>query len=74
MVNINIEPERGFFIRMKILNYLKETKAELKHVNWPTRNQTINFTILVIAVSFGVALFLGLFDMIFGYILKQFIL
>ena len=50
---------------MKIIEFLKETKAELKQVTWPTKNQTIVFTILVIAISIVVAYFLGFFDLIF---------
>ncbi|MFA7309927.1 MAG: preprotein translocase subunit SecE [Candidatus Paceibacterota bacterium] len=45
--------------------YLKETQGELRHVAWPTRLQTIVYTILVLAISVGVALYLGLFDYIF---------
>ena len=48
-----------------LVEYLKETKAELKHVSWPTRQQTIVFTVVVILISLGVAFFLGLFDFIF---------
>jgi preprotein translocase subunit SecE len=55
---------------MSLSNYIKDTKAEMRHVNWPTREQTINYTILVIAISIFVALFLGLFDSIFVYLLK----
>ncbi len=57
----------------KLINYLKETKVELKHVNWPTRKKTINFTLLVIGVSFAVALFLSFFDAIYTYLLNLFI-
>ena len=28
-------------------NYVKETRGEMSHVNWPTRDQTIRFTSLV---------------------------
>ena len=45
--------------------YLKDTQAELRHVAWPTRLQTIVYTILVAALSIGVALYLGFFDYIF---------
>ena len=45
--------------------YLKDTQGELRHVAWPTRMQTIVYTILVAAISVGVALYLGLFDFIF---------
>jgi preprotein translocase subunit SecE len=49
----------------KVVEFLKETKAELKQVTWPTKNQTIAFTALVIAISIVVAYFLGFFDLIF---------
>ncbi len=49
----------------KISNFLKEIKAELSHVVWPTRKQTIYYTILVIVLSIVVAYFLGIFDYIF---------
>ena len=45
--------------------YLKETQNELHHVAWPTRNQTIIYTILVVAISLGLSLYLGLFDFLF---------
>ena len=57
----------------KLINYLKETRVELKHVNWPTKKTTINFTLLVIAISFAVALYLGFFDKVFSYLLNTFI-
>ena len=48
-----------------IVQYLKETQGELRHVAWPTRAQTIVYTILVAFISIGVALYLGLFDYLF---------
>jgi preprotein translocase subunit SecE len=45
--------------------YLKETQNELHHVAWPTREQTIIYTILVVAISLGLSLYLGLFDFLF---------
>lgn len=50
----------------KITEYFKETKTELKHVIWPSRMQTIYYTLIVIVLSFLVAYFLGLFDFIFS--------
>jgi preprotein translocase subunit SecE len=58
----------------KFINYLKETKIELKHVNWPTKKKTAQFTFLVIGISFAVAAFLGFFDAIFKYLLNTFVL
>lgn len=49
----------------KITTYFKESAAELKKVTWPTKKETYNYTILVIGISLGVAIFLGLLDYIF---------
>lgn len=48
-----------------ISKYLQETRAELRHVAWPTQMQTIVYTVLVALLSVGVAMYLGLFDYIF---------
>jgi len=55
----------------KISEYIQETKAELKHVIWPTKRQAFYFTIIVIVLSVLVAYFLGIFDFIFGRILEK---
>ncbi len=59
---------------MKIIDYIKETKVELKHVSWPTRRQTVIFTIIVILISISVAFFLGFFDFIFTKLLEKFVI
>ena len=51
---------------MSLITYLKDTQGDLKHVSWPTRNQAITFTIVVVLISIFVSFFLGFFD----YILK----
>ncbi len=56
---------------MKLIQYLKETKGELKHVSWPTRRQTIQFTVVVIILSLVTAFFLGIFDTVFMNILEK---
>ncbi len=58
---------------MGLKQYINETKAELKHVSWPTRNQTVVYTILVIAISVAVSLYLGAFDYIFTIGIRSFI-
>ncbi|OHA16327.1 MAG: preprotein translocase subunit SecE [Candidatus Taylorbacteria bacterium RIFCSPHIGHO2_01_FULL_44_110] len=54
---------------MKFTEYVKETRAEMTHVNWPTREQTIRFTLMVIIVSLVVAALLGLSDFVFSKLL-----
>ncbi len=50
----------------KLTEYIKETRGELKHVIWPSRNQTFYYTLIVIVLSVVLAYFLGLFDFIFS--------
>ena len=50
----------------KITEYFKDTKAELKHVVWPGRNQVFYYTLIVIVLSVLVAYYLGVFDFIFS--------
>lgn len=45
-----------------ILNFLLEVKEELLKVSWPTREQTIRYTALVLIVTVLVGLFLGGLD------------
>ncbi|OHA95599.1 MAG: preprotein translocase subunit SecE [Candidatus Zambryskibacteria bacterium RIFCSPHIGHO2_02_FULL_39_16] len=58
----------------RLINYIKDTRGELKHVSWPTRKQSFVFTIVVIIISILTATFLGFFDYIFSLILQKFIL
>ena len=58
----------------KFTEYLRDTRGEMKNVNWPTRSQAISFTLLVILISVLVAFFLGFFDYIFSLIIQKFVL
>ena len=48
------------------ITYLRESIGELKKVTWPTKDQTTNYTIAVIAMSLGVAVFLAILDYFFN--------
>ncbi len=50
--------------------YLRDTLAEMKHVKWPTSNQAIVYTVLVVAISVVVALMLSGFDYVFTNLLE----
>lgn len=58
----------------RFINYLKDTKAELAHVSWPTRRQAAVFTVVVILISVLTAFFLGFFDYLFSLILQKFVI
>jgi preprotein translocase SecE subunit len=48
---------------MNLFTYLKETKAELKEVTFPSIAQTITYTIAVIVLSAIIAILLGGVDL-----------
>ncbi len=58
----------------KIITFLKEVRLEMKKVNWPTRKETVRYTLIVIGVSVVVSMFLGGLDFAFTTILNKFIL
>jgi preprotein translocase subunit SecE len=57
----------------KIKHFFAEARIELRHVNWPTRQEAARLTAIVISISLGLAVFLGAFDYLFTYLLKAFI-
>ncbi|PCI30867.1 preprotein translocase subunit SecE [Candidatus Kaiserbacteria bacterium] len=57
----------------RLIQYVRDTRAEMKHVSWPTQRQTGIFTVLVILVSAVVASFLGVFDTLFSGLLNKII-
>ena len=48
-----------------LVTYLKNVKAEMAHVVWPTRNQGIRHTILIVIISTLVALLITALDYVF---------
>ncbi len=56
----------------RIKSYLQESRLELQRVNWPTRKETVRLTLVVIGISLGVAVFLGILDFLFTYLLEKF--
>ncbi len=57
----------------KAISFVKEAYVELKKVNWPSRKQTINYTLVVIGASVVVAVFLGILDMFFSSVIERFL-
>ena len=58
----------GIFARIK--QWCKETKAELKKVQWPTWKQTMNNTLIVLAFCVVVGICIFLFDTVATQLLK----
>jgi len=58
----------------KIITFLKEVKVELKKVNWPTKQETTKYTLIVIGVRLAEAIFLGGLDFIFTWLMTKLLL
>ena len=51
--------------------YLTESWAELKKVAWPTRETVVRLTLLVVAVSIAVGIYIFVLDSIFNTLIEQ---
>ena len=49
-----------------IVRYLRETRAELRKVHWPTREEAWNLTRIVMAVTVAMAALLAILDHLFA--------
>ncbi len=49
----------------RFVTYLRATMAEMKHVKWPTQNQALVYTALVIGISAVVMFFVAMADFVF---------
>ena len=51
-------------------NYIKATAAEMKQVKWPTRQQALFYTVLIIVICAITAMYAGALDYIFGQVIN----
>ena len=60
-------------LKEKVLDNIRESRAELKKVTWPTKQQLWYSTIIVIVVSAIASAYLGLVDLILTGIFSKII-
>jgi len=48
-----------------IVRFFRETTGEMRKVSWPTRQEALNLTLVVLAVTASTSLFLGFLDFLF---------
>jgi len=51
---------------MSIFSHIQESKAEMKHVKWPTQAQVISYTSIVIIFSIVIAAYIAGLDAVFA--------
>lgn len=59
---------------MRVATFLGEVRGELTKVSWPTPRQTINLTLIVLAVSLLVGLYIGGIDLLLAKLTEAFLL
>ena len=55
----------------RFVNFLKETRAELKKVTWPSRPEVTNTTLVVILAVFFFGFYLFFMDIVFSWLITQ---
>ncbi|MDG0867186.1 preprotein translocase subunit SecE [Candidatus Lucifugimonas marina] len=53
-----------------LFRFFGEVFSELRKVSWPTRQEATRLTVMVIALSATIGLFLGLVDMAFARLIS----
>ncbi len=54
----------------RFMEFLKESRAELGKITWPTRDELRESTWVVIVSAIAITVFIGLVDQVFNYLLK----
>ena len=57
-----------------ILTFFKEVIAQAKKIDWPSFNESLKYTVIVIAISAVIAIFLGGLDFGFSVFINKVIL
>jgi preprotein translocase subunit SecE len=52
----------------------REVISELRKVTWPSREEAVRLTIMVVAVSIMMGIFLGTVDFIFSRLVTRFLI
>ncbi|RKY30042.1 MAG: preprotein translocase subunit SecE [Candidatus Omnitrophota bacterium] len=55
----------------KAVNFLTEVKVELSKVSWSSKQELFGSTLVVITITFLLALFIGVVDLVLSNILKS---
>ncbi len=58
-------PRKSAQSRNAIVRYFQETRDELRRVTWPTREEIVRLTLIVLGTTLAFAIFLGILDLVF---------
>jgi preprotein translocase subunit SecE len=57
----------------RLVKYFREARAEMRKVTWPTRDEAVNLTSIVLIVTVLMALFLWGLDVVFDNVMLRLI-
>jgi len=57
----------------RLANYLKGVRGEVSRVSWPTRNEVISLTALILLLTIVVTVYIWGVDGVIGTILRLFV-
>ena len=61
-------PRKSTKSRNAIVRYFQDTGDELRKVSWPTREQAIRLTLIVLGSTIATAIFFGILDRFFQFL------
>jgi preprotein translocase subunit SecE len=52
----------------RLTGFMTDVRGEFGRVIWPTRDELVNSTTVVVVFSIAVAVFIGIFDLVLSYV------
>lgn len=63
-----VQAKTSFVDRLRV--YFGEVRSELRKTVWPTREETLNLTGVVLLVTLAMTVYLGLLDGVFSWLFR----
>jgi preprotein translocase subunit SecE len=72
VAKVTSKTEQSLYLRFiePITRYFRETRAELRKVTWPTREEAWHLTLIVLGATAGMSIILGASDLLFSEIMR----
>ncbi len=66
-----VPARQGPSVIERVRRYMREVRSELSRVDWPSRQEIIAMTIVVVVVLLAMALYLGAWDLLFSWLFQR---
>lgn len=65
----NVAKGQDKSVALRVSRFFRESRAELRKVTWPNRQELVTYTAVVIVTTGIVAIFLGVIDLVVSQLL-----